>query len=382
MATRSVLTNLAAVRVICSFVGGAGHLVPQLPLLRALTEAGHDLTLVGRESGVRSAPAGMFRRIVARPDRRIEVRNLIAALVPLDREAEVNVVGDYFAGDAARRSAEALEGEVAGAELIVCDELDFGAMAMGARAEVPVAVVSVIASGALVRPARIADALERLRQEFGISGPLNYRGDRYIIPFTPVMRDPEFPPPSDALWIRPDKGPEPAPDGSIVATLGTEFNTESGDLFERIIGALVSLDAPAVVAVGRDLDPARFGPTPSRIEVAHYVDLDKLIPRASVVMHHGGSGLFVKSVLGGAAQLVLPMGADQPFTADRIETLGVGAVLDAQTASTGAMVEQVAALLASTETRERVLALRADVIGLPSPSAAVAELETLVALRS
>ncbi|TFC87774.1 glycosyltransferase [Cryobacterium sp. TMT4-31] len=324
----------------------------------------------------------MFRRIVTAPDRRIEVRSEIAALLPVDREAEVNVVATYFAGDAARRSAEAIESELADSDLIVCDELDFGAMAMGVRAGMPVAVVSVITSGALVRPARVADALEQLRLELGVSEPLNYLGDRFVIPFAPVMRDPEFPPPPNALWLRPDRGAMTDPDGSIVATLGTEFNTESGDLFERIIGALSELNAPAVLAVGRDLDPTRFGPTPSHIRVEQYVDFAELIPRANVVVHHGGSGLFVRSILGGASQLVLPMGADQPFTADRVEALGVGAVLNSQTAGTADIAEHMAELLASGETRARVLALRAETLDLPDPSAAVADLESLVELRS
>jgi UDP:flavonoid glycosyltransferase YjiC (YdhE family) len=367
------------VDVLCSFVGGAGHLTPQVPLLRALSAAGHDLTLIGRSSGIRAAPTEVFRRIIAKADRRLAVRDEISALRPVDRDAELNVVADHFAGDAARRSAEAIENLLASTSLIVCDELDFGAMASGARAGIPVAVVSVIASGALVRAARVSDALERLRLELGLTGPMAYQGDRFVIPFAPRMRNPRFPPPANAIWMRPDRGAEPTPDGSIVATLGTEFNTESGDLLERILAALNKLDAPAVLAVGRDLDPARFGPHSSNVRIEQYVDLDTLIPRASVVVHHGGSGLFTKSVVGGAAQLVLPMGADQPFTADCIERLGVGTALDSKTALPAEIAAHVMALRDSAETRDHVRTLRAESLTLPPPAAAVVELEALVA---
>jgi hypothetical protein len=341
--------------------------------------AGHNLTLIGRSSGIRAAPEGLFRRIIAKPDRRIEIRDEIATLLPMDRDAELNVVADHFAGDAARQSAAAIGKVLAGTELIVCDELDFGAMAAGALAGIPVAVVSVISSGALVRSDRIGDALERLRFELDVTDPISYQGDRFVIPFASRMRDPRFPPPPNAIWMRPDRGVAPSPDGSIVATLGTEFNTESGDLLERITAALNELNAPAVLAVGRDLDPARFGPHSSNVRIEQYVNLDTLIPCASVVVHHGGSGLFMKSVLGGASQLVLPMGADQPFTADCIERLGVGTALDSQTAQPAEIVANVIALRDSAQMHDRVLALRAETLTLPPSAAAAVELEALVA---
>lgn len=302
---------------------------------------------------------------------------VIAPLSPVNRAAELAVVSSHFAGRAAVDSARAIEPLLDGTDLIVCDELDFGAMAAGARAGIPVAVVSVIASGALVRADQLADAFEKLRGELGLSRPFPFQGDRFVIPFAPNMRDPRFPSPADALWMRPDMGDEPSPDGSIVATLGTEFNTESGDLFERIISALRQLDAPSVLAVGRDLDPSRFGPVPSHVRVEQYVNLDDLIPRASVVLHHGGSGLFLRSVAGGAPQLVVPIGADQPFTADSVQRLGVGAVLTAQDAKQSDIVKSVTSLRQSAVTRANVARLREEVLTLPPPSAAVAALEVM-----
>lgn len=141
-------------RIVCSFVGGAGHLLPQVPLLRALHQAGHELALVGRTSGARSAPPGLFARIDARPDRRAQLAAKISPLVPVDREAEVAVVADHFAGAAARESARAVDAWLGDADVVVCDELDFGAMAAATRADLPIVVVSVIASGALVRARR------------------------------------------------------------------------------------------------------------------------------------------------------------------------------------------------------------------------------------
>ncbi|RFA17081.1 hypothetical protein B7R22_01985 [Subtercola boreus] len=295
----------------------------------------------------------------------------------MNREAEVDVVAEYFAGDAARQSADAVEKELPWADVIVCDELDFGAMGAGARAGLPVVVVSVIASGALVRDERISGALERLGVALGLAQQFPHRGNLFVVPFAPRMRDPKFPAPSDVAWMRPAEGKDPAPNGSVVATLGTEFNTESGDLFDRVLRALAGLNAPTVVAVGRDLDPARFGRQPPHERVERYIDLESLIPQASVVLHHGGSGLFMRSVLGGASQIVFPMGADRPFTADRVDSLGIGRVLDPLSATPDLIRDAVAALRDDGTTRNNVLALRSDVLGLPDSTIVVRRVETL-----
>jgi hypothetical protein len=365
------------VRVLCSFAGGAGHLVPQLPLHLALADAGHELTLVGRESAAAAAPAGVYRRIAAVPDRRARLADAIAPLAPVDIEHELSVVERHFAGEAAQRAAASVSSELSGVDLVVCDEVDFGAMAAAQRAGVPVAVVAVIVSGALVRPNRLTGALEALRVELGTPMPIRPRGDLFVVPFAPAMLDPRFFAPDDALWTRPEPGPAPRTEPYVVATLGTEFNTESGDLFDRILAALDGTGTPATVAVGRDLDPAGFGPQPSHVRVEQYIDLDAALSRADVVLHHGGSGLFVRSVLGGAAQIVFPMGADQPFTAARVRDLGLGYVLDPLTASADAIVRAITDVRADQSVKRRVEALRLETLALPTPSSIVGRLEAL-----
>lgn len=363
-------------RVLCSFAGGAGHLVPQMPLHRALASAGHELTLAGRESAISGVPPGIYRRIFARPDRRSELADAIAPLAPVDIEHELAVVEGHFAGRAALVAAAALDDELRGYDLVVCDEVDFGAIAAAQRARIPVVVVAVIASGALVRPGRLTDALDVLSNQLGVPEPIRPYGDFFVVPFAQPMRDPHFPAPADALWMQPDAGSAPDPDGSIVATLGTEFNTESGDLFDRILKALSATGAPAVVAIGRDLNPERFGSQPPQVRVEQFVDFDVVIPHASVVLHHGGSGLFLRSVMGGAPQIVLPMGADQPFTADSVSRIGLGRVLDPITATAHTIAETITELLADERARHRTAQLRRSTLRLPEPSTIVEHLES------
>lgn len=302
---------------------------------------------------------------------------MITPLQGVDEDAEVAVVGSHFAGVAALRSAGAIEELLQGADLVVCDELDFGAMAMAQRAGIPVVVVSVIASGALVRPEGLTTAFYRLSSILGLEDPVRPRGDYFVVPFHPAMRDPRFTAPEDTLWMRPGSAMQSQPDGSVIATLGTEFNTESGDLFPRILDALAQAGVRARVAVGRDLDPNRFGPQPARVKVEQYIDFKAALPCASVVLHHGGSGLLTQSVLAGVPQVVLPMGADQPFNAETVVRLGLGITLDPSDANAATIAAAVTHLAADEGARHRVRSVRSLVLGLPEPSQVVAQIETL-----
>lgn len=106
-----------------------------------------------------------------------------------------------------------------------------------------------------------------------------------------------------------------------------------------------------------------------------FVDLDAAIPRASVVLHHGGSGLFLRSVLGGAPQLVLPMGADQPFTTDSASRIGLGRGLDPITTTAHEIADAVTELLADEPARRRTAELRRSVLALPDPDDIVDHLQ-------
>jgi UDP:flavonoid glycosyltransferase YjiC (YdhE family) len=108
------------------------------------------------------------------------------------------------------------------------------------------------------------------------------------------------------------------------------------------------------------------------------VDLDNVIPHAAVVLHHGGSGLFLRSVLGGASQIVFAMGADQPFTADRVRDLGLGQVLDPIAATPAAIAESVTGLQSDHQTISNVEALRRSTLALPEPATIVEQIEATI----
>ena len=61
-------------------------------------------------------------------------------------------------------------------------------------------------------------------------------------------------------------------------TLGTVFNSGSGDLFERLLAGLSGLDADVVATIGHDLDPADFGPQPPHLRIERFVPQTETCP--------------------------------------------------------------------------------------------------------
>ena len=64
----------------------------------------------------------------------------------------------------------------------------------------------------------------------------------------------------------------------------------SGDLFPRVLEGLREAAVGAVVTVGRDVDPAAFGPQPEQIRIERYVPQESVLPSCDLTINHGGSG--------------------------------------------------------------------------------------------
>ena len=209
-----------------------------------------------------------------------------------------------------------------------------------------------------------------------------------VSPFPPSFRDPAFPSRANTYPIR----PEPVlPHGSDVSwlpsspgrptvyfTLGTVFNLESGDLFERVLAALRELPVELVVTVGREVDPDRFGPQTEHVTIARYIPQSALLPHCDLMVNHGGSGSVMGALAHGLPMVVIPMGADQSLNAARCEQLGVGITLDAVRAGSGDIRGAVTEILASRSYREAAEDIRDEIAALPGPETLVPLLEALV----
>jgi UDP:flavonoid glycosyltransferase YjiC (YdhE family) len=359
-------------RVLFTFAGGSGHLEPLVPIARAVSEAGNAVAFSGRPALAGRVRELGFEMFVTGPPGP-EAPAARTPLLEVDLEREAQVLRDGFAGRIAReRVAGVLK--VCGAwrpDVLVCGEVDFGAMVAAERAGLAFAVVLTSATERFVRAEVVAERLGALRAEHGLApdGP----GERLVLsPFPRRLR----PVPPGAYAFRALHATRPRIDANAVYfTLGTIFNLESGDLFERVLEGLRELPIDVIATIGSNLDPDELGPQPANVQIERYLPQSEVLPRCRAVVSHGGSGSILGALSHGLPSVVLPMGADQPQNAARCEELGVARVLDAVLATPEDVRDAVTDVLTDPSCRLAAERIADEIAALPGPEATVPLLE-------
>jgi UDP:flavonoid glycosyltransferase YjiC (YdhE family) len=379
-------------RILFTFAGGTGHFLPLATVARAAERAGHAVAFAGQEAMI---PVVEEARFVAFPSGGATLRFPTGERTPLeavDTAREARVVRETFAGRVARERADAILAVCADwrPDVLVRDEIDFGAAVVAELLGLPCATVLCVASASFVPAELVSVPLNELRAAHGLPpdpGLAMLAGDLVLSPFPSSLREqgslpglhayrtpaPEEPTDDDVQGLLELLSDRPV----VYLTLGTIFNQESGDLFERAIAGLRELPVHVVVTVGRELDPTSLGPQPPHVHVRPYIPQSLLLPHADLVVAHGGSGSLLGALSYGLPQVLLPLGADQPLNAGRAEQLGVALVLDAVAATPEAIRAAAAALLGDPACRRRAQRIRHEIAALPGPEHAVALLESL-----
>jgi UDP:flavonoid glycosyltransferase YjiC (YdhE family) len=387
----------AALRSLFTFPGGTGHFLPMVPVARAAAAAGHVVAFACQAAMVATVEATGFpafdaggssllapgvRQPLLRPDAEADDRAARAAKgVVRDRE---------------RASAVLVLGHEWQPDVLVCDESDFGAVVAAERLGLPHATVQPTAAGSVLPSGVVAEQANELRAEHGLpADPGLEMLHRYLVlvPFPPSFRDPGIPLPPTAHALRHVSADLPLAGSAlpwlaalsgretVYVTLGTIFNQESGDLFERIVRGVRDLPVNVVATVGRELDPEVLGPQPPDVHVERYIPQAQLWPRCSLVVSHGGSGSVIGALAHGLPMVVVPIGADQPRNARRCTELGFARVVHALEATPDLVREAASDVLAEPTYRLNAERMQAEIAALPGPDHAVTLLEHLATDR-
>lgn len=378
-------------RILFTFAGGSGHLEPLVPIARAAAAAGHAVAFCGRPWMTPQVTALALPMLAAGSDTGLRPQQ--RPLVAPDIEHERRIVGTAFAGRVARERAVDLLPLVHAwqPDLLVCEEVDFGAMVVAEHCGLPFANVVVIAAGSFIKPEYVAPPLDALRAAYGLPpDPALAMLTRHLVlaPFPPQYRDPADPLPPAAYAFRPPlrsgaaakelAGIVRRPDWpTIYFTLGTVFPLESGDLFRRVLAGLRGLQVNVITTVGREFDPADLGPQPAQIHVARYIPQASLLAHSDLVINHGGSGSVLGALAHGRPLLVLPLGADQPLNAARCSGLGAGLTLDAVNATPAMIGAAVTELLQAPKYRRAAMRIRNEIAALPAAETTVGLIERI-----
>lgn len=212
----------------------------------------------------------------------------------------------------------------------------------------------------------------------------------HLAPKPPRFRLPERPvaPTAHPLWpVGFEAGDEELPPWvaglpdrpTVYATLGAELSRSPAGraVFPMILAALRDEPVNLILTVGRDNDPAQFGPQPPHVHIARFIPQRLLLPHCDLVVHQGGFSTVTGALNAGLPMVVIPIGADQPYNAACCAALGVGAVIEAGARSAEAIRAAVHDVMDNPSYRRKAEQMRDEMAALPGPEHAVALLERL-----
>jgi UDP:flavonoid glycosyltransferase YjiC (YdhE family) len=387
-------------RVLFTTHPGEGHFHPQVPLAQALTAAGNEVAFACSPAyrptveavGFRCFPAGLDW---LEPD--MDAAFPALRQIPHGPEWEAWVVDHVLAG----ATAEALARDVLDLmrewqpDVIVRDGVEFGGCLAAEVADIPHAIGGFAPFGPPgMYKAVFARPLAALRERFGLPPDPDVRmPHRYLglVPNIPGFLNWQEVPPTVHL-LRPlpfdRSGDERLPDWAldlpdrptVYATLGTIVNRSPG-IFAVILEGLRREPITLILTIGRNQDPADFGPQPSNVHIERYVPQTLLLPYCDLVVTHGGFNTVQAALSSGLPMVILPIAADQHVNAQSCANLGVGRVVGPEERTPGAIQAALREVLATQTYRASVERVRDDMAAMPGAEYAVELLERLAATK-
>lgn len=82
-----------------------------------------------------------------------------------------------------------------------------------------------------------------------------------------------------------------------------------------------------------------------RIAIREFVDLSEILPRAALIVHHGGIGTVAAAVRAAIPQVVSPLLFDQPANAARVKALSLGENVPRMSLTSSSLEESICRLL-------------------------------------
>jgi UDP:flavonoid glycosyltransferase YjiC (YdhE family) len=296
------------VRILFTTIPSSGHFHPLVPLARAAAAAGHEVAFAAGASFCPTVEAAGFRCFAAGLDWQ---GKQLADLFPQARGMAGAELARFFGVDVlVNTEARALVPDLLALartwppDLIVRETAQYGGCVAAEALGIPHASVHTnVSTASYGRRHLVADALTALRAAFGLpADPDGTSPFRYLhLAFEP----PGFWPPDEPLpptyhllrpvpYDRTDLDALPPwvatlPDvPTVCATLGTVSNRAT-EVFAAILAGLREAGMSLILTVGRNGDPAGFGPQPANVHIERYIPLSLLLPHCDVVISRGAS---------------------------------------------------------------------------------------------
>ena len=377
-------------RVLISCIPATGHFNSIIPMALATAAAGHDVAICCANAYADEVKRYGLQHLRGGAE---TFEELTAGAPPLgDPTRGRFILQQVFGGRAVQRMiADVLRHvEEWKPDVLARENTEFAASLVAEKVGLPHASIG---TGALSsrgdRGELFAGALSARRDELGMPPDLDAEMMfRYLhFAFIPPSWDGDVGHPPTIHFIRHDNPERPgetrpawldeARDRPLVlASLGTLMNTLPG-LFEAIIEAVAGEPIAVVAAIGRDQDPARFGTPPPNVRIEQYVPQIQVLAKCAMFITHGGFNSTKESLRLGVPLVVIPIGGDQPYSAERVEALGAGRAVSPDERDPAVIRDRIREVLAEPRYRANAESFSEEMQALPPISHAVSLLEQL-----
>ncbi|PZS03796.1 MAG: glycosyltransferase [Candidatus Chloroheliales bacterium] len=401
-------------RFLFSTSAGYGHFHPLVPLARALQEAGHEVAFAVRpllQSRVEAAGFTCFT-VGGERDKDPEYQQFKALqqTMPVSLETELFTYPRLFCGIAPRLRTPSMV-EICRSwqpDMIIREAGEYSAVIAAEYLGLPHAVVSFAAAlkAMPVFERSAAEQLDPIRRSWGLAAdPALTSLYRYLyLAYSPPsfgLHDVGLPGVTGSIpptihFIRPqffdqaDNESLPAwvtrlpAQPTVYVTLGTEVNKEP-DLYPGVLQTIIAglRDAPInlIVTLGRDKDPADFGPQPANVHIERYIPQSLLLHHCDLMVMHGGSNSLLAALDIDLPLVVVPLIADQFFNAHITQTMRLGQVVQRGQLTPTSIRAAVEEVLANPIYRQNAARLQAEMHALPDQEYAVGLVERVAAER-
>jgi UDP:flavonoid glycosyltransferase YjiC (YdhE family) len=334
-------------RILFSSTPAFGHLLPMLPLAAAAVRAGHETAVLTHPS--MAATAAPMRLLPAGP-------SLGETLEDVGRRAEVDPLTDMTVGAVEffveSRLNLGADGALAAAhtfrpDLVVADVVDY----LGPLAAAAHGIAWAVHGGSLPPNEQLALALEQAATaRFAQRGLALTPPVAYIDPWPDSLLRDADPYPAERIAIRPEphlqegeRWSRPRFQGRqnrplVLVTLGTLV--DDPDALAAILGSLARLDVNVLVAPHSPTDLGDRRIDHSRVHLAGFVSMGRLLDGVDVVVSAAGAGTVLAALSAARPMVLLPMGLDKPVNAERAAAAGAARIVESPDEIGGA-VEQV-----------------------------------------
>ena len=362
-------------RILLACVPAHGHLLPLLPLARALTANGHQ---VGVLTSADLAPALTTEHIelvaagpgmdavFAESARRqgddgttVPTFAMVATLF-----ADVRVA---LAGPESLRAAERWRPDV-----VVHESTDLIGPLVAAALGVPLLTHALGPGHPPELVKAMAEAAAPRYAELGV-GSAAVIGRHYLDICPPALQFPGWLPPAERVPLRPephlaDPDARPVFDapaggrGRVLVTFGTHFTAP--EIVSPVVRALTGHGFEIAVTVGLGRSAADYGLddlTGRDVRLVPFTPMAQLLDNVDVMVNHGGAGSVLSGLSRGLPLVVVPQAADQFIQAELVSATGAGAA-----ALPGQDVAEALKRATDPAVRERAQLVAAEIAALPT----------------